>query len=287
VSYAAVISISDANTGIHGSGVYLNEGDVIIAHGGEYTLTWSRVKNGGNYVESYRINKGETLWSSGQKTNGAVEIIGLPVGTYKLTAENPIPLGYTNSALNGSFKLDQDGSVQVLTGDMERRTVTNESGETLYYKLKVENKPTTFTLHKQGKNNVPLTQGWEFTVEPLPGSKFADGTTTAKILEPNADGYAALPDGVLVAKNTYTLKETKAPLYYKRAYGQLQFTVAENGDFEYINSIAVDATVSGSTVTFLNEPYTVKLMKYATTGKKLSGAQFVLQEFVDDGWQDK
>lgn len=255
--------------------------------GGEYTLIWSRVKNGGNYVESYRINKGETLWSSGQKTNGAVEIIGLPVGTYKLTAENPIPLGYTNSALNSSFKLDQNGTVQVIRGDLESIAVTDESSAVLYYKLKVKNKPTTFTLYKQGKDNVPLTQGWEFTVEPLPGSKFADGTTTPKKLEPNSDGYASLPDGMLVAKNTYTLKEVKAPLYYKRAHGQLQFTVAENGDFEYINPIAVDATVSGSTVTFLNEPYSVKLLKYSTSGKKLSGAQFVLQEFVNNTWQDK
>lgn len=41
VSYAAVIALSDGESTIHGSGAYQNGSAVVIAHGGDYTLTGS------------------------------------------------------------------------------------------------------------------------------------------------------------------------------------------------------------------------------------------------------
>ena len=51
VSYAAVISLSDAGTAIHGSGVYERDGSIVIAHGGEYTVT-GRLSRGQLVVEA-------------------------------------------------------------------------------------------------------------------------------------------------------------------------------------------------------------------------------------------
>ena len=51
VSYAAVIALSDSGSSVHGSGVYLKDGSVVIAHGGEYTVTGS-LSNGQLIVEA-------------------------------------------------------------------------------------------------------------------------------------------------------------------------------------------------------------------------------------------
>ena len=51
VSYAAAVSLADENTEIHGSGAYLNGSRVVIAHGGDYTVT-GRLSNGQLVVEA-------------------------------------------------------------------------------------------------------------------------------------------------------------------------------------------------------------------------------------------
>lgn len=51
VSYAAVIALSDGESQIHGSGVYQNGKAVVIAHGGEYTVT-GRLTDGQLVVEA-------------------------------------------------------------------------------------------------------------------------------------------------------------------------------------------------------------------------------------------
>ncbi|MBE6968665.1 MAG: carbohydrate-binding domain-containing protein [Ruminococcaceae bacterium] len=131
VSYAAVISLSDSETSIHGSGVYLNGSSVVIAHGGEYTVTGS-LSNGQLVVEAesgaqvhlvldgvdIRCADGAALW---------VKNAGNTVVELAADSENRLVSGAAFSA--ESLSMDVEGALHseddlLLTGQ-GRLTVEN------------------------------------------------------------------------------------------------------------------------------------------------------------------
>lgn len=174
VSYAAVISLSDANTGIHGSGVYLSEGNVIIAHGGEYTLT-GRLSDGQVVVEAesgaevrlvldgadIRCSDGAALWVK----NAGDTVVELAAGS-----ENYLRSGASFSS--EALSLDVEGALHseddlVLTGS-GHLTVENEYSHGIVCKDALRIDSGSYTVQAaghgiRGRDSVEI-QGGSFVI---------------------------------------------------------------------------------------------------------------------------
>lgn len=259
------------------------------------TLIWNRDGDG---KESYKIKKGSEIFAEGSSNNDPVNITGLPTGTYKLTLETA-PNGYTvpkNINLQ-EFTMNTDGTISVTNNDL--LSVNEEN-----LKLTLKNNPTGITLKKVDSNNVEIPKGYQFSVSGTfckDDSKTEDGV---RYLGTVLDNPTKLAKGMLLTSSTteknsnnwkpkylYQLQETKAPVGYTVSDYTVSFYLDEFGAVKIYaikdeQNTAVNedkwaeiVSVSGTEITFKDEPFKITIVKTNEKNEKLSNAEFQLEAY--------
>lgn len=245
--------------------------------GAEFRLT-GQVMNDGNTTHTYTTNK-----------DGIIEITDGLMGGVKYTlTENVVPAGYI--AMDSLyFKMDDRGEIVVT--DIDGNQLDKEDWPAGWVvkddkiSFTAANEPTRLTIEKvDGKDTEKKLAGAEFSVTPVEGSKFADGSTETKVLTTDKEGTDSLVADLVVG-SSYTITETKAPDGYTKIDGSMTITVQENGSICIAEGttapsqfvISNDGTVQVFTGTVTNDPTELTLNKIdSTTNQPLAGAKFEL-----------
>lgn len=249
----------------------------LYLEGAEFRLT-GQVMNDGNTAHTYTTNK-----------DGIIEITDGLMGGVKYTlTENVVPAGYI--AMDSLyFKMDDRGEIVVT--DIDGNPLDQEDWPAGWgvkddkISFTAADEPTRLTIEKvDGDNNEKKLSGAEFSVTPVEGSKFADGSTETKVLTTDKEGTDSLVADLVVG-SSYTIEETKAPDGYTKIDGSMTITVQENGliciaegttaPSQFV--ISDDGTVRVFTGTVTNDPTELTLNKIdSTTNQALAGAKFEL-----------
>ncbi len=139
----------------------------------------------------------------------------LRVGHTYRVEETVTPAGYI-TAEPVEFTVDSNGNAHV-PGNVNAKFADN--------RIPMTDTPFGVAVYKKDGNTFAVLEGAEFA---LYEGEIADGADVSKLTPveawtTDASGYHAV-DKKLVYGNTYTIVETKAPLYYKKA-GNLTFTL--------------------------------------------------------------
>lgn len=249
----------------------------LYLEGAEFRLT-GQVMNDGNTAHTYTTNK-----------DGIIEITDGLMGGVKYTlTENVVPAGYI--AMDSLyFKMDDRGEIVVT--DIDGNPLDQEDWPAGWgvkddkISFTAADEPTRLTIEKvDGDNNEKKLSGAEFSVTPVEGSKFADGSTETKVLTTDKEGTDSLVADLVVG-SSYTIEETKAPDGYTKIDGSMTITVQENGSICIAEGttapsqfvISDDGTVQVFTGTVTNDPTELTLNKIdSTTNQALAGAKFEL-----------
>lgn len=228
-------------------------------------------------------------------TNGNIVInTGLKAGVQYTLTEISVPDGYTYLD-PFTFKFDEYGKISAVApvgwsvaDNQLSVTATNEFTDLTIQKYSNETNPA---------DRKPLA-GAEFTVTPVEGSAFVGGSSASKTLktEMNADNTIASDSlvGQLIAGNSYTIEETKAPAGYTKIDGTMTVTVQNDGSLKIADGttaptdfvISQDGTISVFTGNVTNTPTEMSLAKIdASTNAPVKGAQFSLSgTFANGTW---
>lgn len=249
----------------------------LCLEGAEFRLT-GQVMNDGNTTHTYTTNK-----------DGIIEITDGLMGGVKYTlTENVVPAGYI--AMDSLyFKMDDRGEIVVT--DIDGNLLDQEDWPAGWgvkddkISFTAADEPTRLTIEKvDGGNNEKKLSGAEFSVTPVEGSKFANGSTETKVLTTDEEGTDSLVADLVVG-SSYTIEETKAPDGYTKIDGSMTITVQENGSICIAEGttapsqfvISDDGTVQVFTGTVTNDPTELTLNKIdSTTNQALAGAKFEL-----------
>lgn len=249
----------------------------LYLEGAEFRLT-GQVMNDGNTVHTYTTNK-----------DGIIEITDGLMGGVKYTlTENVVPAGYI--AMDSLyFKMDDRGEIVVT--DIDGNPLDQEDWPAGWgvkddkISFTAADEPTRLTIEKvDGGNNEKKLSGAEFSVTPVEGSKFANGSTKTKVLTTDEEGTDSLVADLVVG-SSYTIEETKAPDGYTKIDRSMTITVQENGSICIAEGttapsqfvISDDGTVQVFTGTVTNDPTELTLNKIdSTTNQALAGAKFEL-----------
>ena len=215
--------------------------------------------------------------------------------TYSLV-ELAAPAGYRLIDGTLRFEVNEDGTIAAVGGACDGSDHDSYDGcyELTEDSLGIDavDAPTELRVDKvgtDGKSGLAMA-GAEFLLEPAEGSAFADATG-AKTLVVGTDGTTLENGkpffGQLVAGNTYTLTETKAPAGYVLRTTPVSFEVQAVGSVTVVGgaSGAAQAALRGWTigldgatavVTLADEPTTMRFVKTSTEDSRLrlSGATF-------------
>ncbi|MCI5901917.1 MAG: Cna B-type domain-containing protein [Blautia sp.] len=226
----------------------------------------------------------------------------LMIGETYHIQETFAPYGYECSSSVLSFRVEKDGSADLLTcDDMEYQKDQSPFG---YEKkdgaicLTMQDKKTGIRLEKADiRYPEHLLDGAEFRID----GQFADGETTKSVVLRGEDGVAEItgldglwiytdPDAEPEDKVVYTLTETKAPAGYELPSVSLRFTVSPSGNV--VPEEASDGAVylcSEETIVVYDTPVEIRLSKVAAENKEkeLSGAEFVISGSFADGTSKK
>ncbi|MEG1947875.1 MAG: SpaA isopeptide-forming pilin-related protein, partial [Lachnospiraceae bacterium] len=166
-------------------------------------------------------------------------------GTYVLDNQNPIGGTFQEYKGEASYLYQEKGIFRLLPGEYElvetkapagykkpadtvRTPVTiKEKDDT---KITLTNDPIVLTLEKTNSDWSTVLLGAEFSITPVSGSQFADGSTNSK--QVTTENVTQTMIGLLVADSAYVLKETKAPDGYCCSEREVEFRVKEDGTFE-------------------------------------------------------
>lgn len=249
----------------------------LCLEGAEFRLT-GQVMNDGNTTHTYTTDK-----------DGIIEITDGLMGGVKYTlTENVVPAGYI--AMDSLyFKMDDRGEIVVT--DIDGNQLDKEDWPAGWVvkddkiSFTAADEPTRLTIEKvDGGNNEKKLSGAEFSVTPVEGSKFANGSTETKVLTTDEEGTDSLVADLVVG-SSYTIEETKAPDGYTKIDGSMTITVQENGSICIAEGttapsqfvISDDGTVQVFTGTVTNDPTELTLNKIdLTTNQALAGAKFEL-----------
>ena len=146
--------------------------------------------------------------------------------------------------------------------------------------------PIEARIAKTDSEGEPLA-GAAFTVAPVEGGTFADGSTEPVEVVTGADGLASLPSALLAAGSAYEVAEVRAPAGYELA-GSAVITVSPDGTFLLEDAqdgvaagrggsgrYAVSADADGvAVIQAVDEPVQASLLKTNTLGAPLEGATF-------------
>lgn len=249
----------------------------LYLEGAEFRLT-GQVMNDGNTAHTYTTNK-----------DGIIEITDGLMGGVKYTlTENVVPAGYI--AMDSLyFKMDDRGEIVVT--DIDGNPLDQEDWPAGWgvkddkISFTAADEPTRLTIEKvDGDNNEKKLSGAEFSVTPVEGSKFANGSTKTKVLTTDEEGTDSLVADLVVG-SSYTIEETKAPDGYTKIDRSMTITVQENGSICIAEGttapsqfvISDDGTVQVFAGTVTNDPTELTLNKIdSTTNQALAGAKFEL-----------
>ena len=245
-------------------------------------------------AEGSKFAKSEGLEDDGSLTLGSTNANGvatipsalLVVGNSYTITEVTAPDGY-ELAGSVTFTVSADGFDISIAG-----AVADGSGD---YAASVSNglltitatdEPVEISLAKQGDNNNPLV-GAEFSVTLVAGNHFANGSDGA-ITGLTVDDAIERLSGMLVADQSYELRETKAPAGYELIAGSFTFTVLNDGTIEAASGATNDGafaiTNGGVTVTATDEPVEITLNKVSSEdeGVKLNATFELTGAFASD-----
>lgn len=216
---------------------------------------------------------------------------GLKAGVQYTLTEISVPDGYTYLD-PFTFKFDEYGKISAVApvgwsvaDNQLSVTATNEFTDLTIQKYSNETNPA---------DRKPLA-GAEFTVTPVEGSAFVDGSTSKTLTtKMNADNTIASDSlvGQLIAGNSYTIEETKAPAGYTKIDGTMTVTVQNDGSLKIADGttaptdfvISQNGTISVFTGDVTNTPTEMSLAKIdASTNAAVKGAQFSLSGAFANG----
>lgn len=179
--------------------------------------TWVKVADGletGNSYELAFSDDGNTATATdtGDLAVGQLKVTGLTWNTYRFVEQSTAP-GY----------LPENGNGPVTSSEF----TINRDSQNMSAGVTVPNVQTDLRINKQGPTGEALN-GAKFTVTPVDDSKFADGTTDAKTLTTEKNGYATLK-GQLVVGNTYEIYEVAGPSGYDPVDDSFRIFVENDG----------------------------------------------------------
>ncbi|MEG2094150.1 MAG: SpaA isopeptide-forming pilin-related protein, partial [Lachnospiraceae bacterium] len=167
---------------------------------------------------------------------------GTKTGTYRL--DNTAPNGVTFTTDNDAgypYLYQDNGEWHLLAGAYEIKETKAPVG---YEKpaaslpitvlantqntVTMTNSPITLTVEKTNSDWSTVLLGAEFSITPVSGSHFLDGSTAEQSLT-TVQNVSTITG--LLANNSYVLKETKAPDGYVYSDAEVTFQVEENGTF--------------------------------------------------------
>ena len=234
--------------------------------------------------------------------DGAVGFAGLVGGGTYVLRETKAPAGYELVG-DVTFSVATDGTVTIAGGAAGWTAENADSGVAT---LTATDEPVEARLVKTDADGTPLA-GAGFEIVPAAGSSFAgepelteDGAL--EVGPTGDDGVAAIPTGVLIAGDTYTVSEITSPDGYELA-GTVTFTVGADGTIA-LDGAAVGAPVAGASgsgtyvasaedgtavITATDQLTELTVLKAtadpnAPDGKTyLAGAEFTLTEVMNRG----
>lgn len=246
--------------------------------------TWVKVADGletGNSYELAFSDDGNTATATdtGDLAVGQLKVTGLTWNTYRFVEQSTAP-GY----------LPENGNGPVTSSEF----TINRDSQNMSAGVTVPNVQTDLRINKQGPTGEALN-GAKFTVTPVDDSKFADGTTDAKTLTTEKNGYATLK-GQLVVGGTYEIYEVAGPSGYDPVDDSFRVFVENDGYLTVVDDQGQKAdlpdgyertNIDGQgteAFSFLatNQPMAIKLTKVSSADGDLllKGATFRLTGMV-------
>lgn len=200
---------------------------------------------------------------------------------YTLTELTP-PDGYI-SMDPLQFRMNARGEIEVIGTAPEGWTVGEDK-----ISFTAANDPVNLQITKIDPDGSPLF-GAVFSITPVDGSTFADGTTDTETLRTGEDGSLFM-GAKLVVGNSYDITEVSAPEGYEKVVGTMRVTVADDGSINVVGSVDENGQVTGQLpptgyekvsgnafeVRVTNEPVEITINKVDSTdgGTRLDGAVF-------------
>ncbi|HJG40853.1 SpaA isopeptide-forming pilin-related protein [Bifidobacterium pullorum] len=290
---AGSITITKGATGFAADGA---NGIQLNVQNDPIELQLAKVDANGDAVSSVKFQltaEGYATTEHTTDTSGNIVInTGLKAGVQYTLTEVSVPGGYTYLD-PFTFKFDEYGKISAVTpvdgwsvaGNQLSVTATNEFTDLTIQKYSNETDPA---------DRAPLA-GAEFTVTPVEGSAFVDGsaskTLTTKMNADNTIASDALV-GQLIVGDSYTIEETKAPAGYTKIDGTMTVTVQNDGSLKIADGttaptdfvISQNGTISVFTGDVTNTPTEMSLAKIdASTNAAVKGAQFSLSGVFANG----
>lgn len=258
-----------------------------------------KVDASGNPLEGAVFTIANTEDSSDTKTfttgNDGIATIDpawLVAGRTYTVVEVEAPSGY-ELAGSATFTVGTDGTLSLVADDGTAAgsvlgaegsgsyEVTIESGGVAV--LTASDTPIAAQLIKADLNGGTLA-GATFELAPVEGTTFSDGSTEARSVQMGEAGVVALEG--LVAKGSYTLRETVAPAGYELNTTEFTFTVNEDGTVSANDQEGYMAVDRGGvvSVTATDAPIEIQLTKTDLGGNALDGAKFSIEGiFASEG----
>lgn len=205
-----------------------------------------------------------------ESTSGATALTNLTANMTYILKETVPPAGYELNETEFTFTVAADGTI--VSAEADGYTVSGSEIIT----ITVNDEPIEVTLTKQNIDGAAL-DGAEFTLHGMFAN--ADGTPSGTVADRTVvveNGTVALEG--LIADQQYTLTETKAPEGYRVNTGTLTFTVNADGTLTEVKSAesyAIDADTA-TAITVIDQPTELDLIKLASDGTPLAGAEFTL-----------
>ena len=205
-----------------------------------------------------------------ESTSGATALTNLTANMTYILKETVPPAGYELNETEFTFTVAADGTI--VSAEADGYTVSGSEIIT----ITVNDEPIEVTLTKRNADGAAL-EGAEFTLHGMFAN--ADGTSSGTVADRTVvveNGTVALEG--LIADQQYTLTETKAPEGYRVNTGTLTFTVNTDGtltEVEPAESYAIDADTA-TAITVIDQPTELDLIKLASDGTPLAGAEFTL-----------
>ena len=247
---------------------------------------------GGAVFSLLNAETGEVLDDDVRPTaDGAVELTGLVGGGTYTLRETTAPAGYELVA-DVTFTVATDGTVTITNG---AEGWTAENADSGVATLTAADEPVEARLVKTDADGTALSGAtFEITGE-FAGTPALNANGALEVGPTGEDGVAAIPTGVLVAGNTYTITEATAPSGYELA-GSVQFTVGADGTVTIGSGVTAGSgtyaatAADGTAVITANDALTeLTVLKAASSegasgGKTyLPGAEFTLTEVMGEG----
>lgn len=236
-------------------------------------------------------NSYELAFNADGVTATANDTGDLPVGQLRVTGLTWNTYRFAETATSPGYELED------ANGQITREFTISCDNVAAGASLMIQNERTDLVIKKQNEVDDPLN-GAVFTVTPIEGSAFADGTTEAKELTTAGSGTARLT-GQLVVGDTYEIYEKQGPSGYNPVDATFRVFVENDGDLTVVDETGsptalpagyerADVAGAGSSAfSFIatNDHMAIKLTKVSAADgtTPLAGATFRLTGLCMDG----